>query len=524
MTTYLNNLNDSGFTRAHIQAILVAGSGFLTDSYDNFIIGLIIPMLAYSYFGMLKLDSFSDGWLKAASSYGNVVGQLLFAVLVDIFGRKKIYGIELIILIIGAIGSAVLSFPINNISIIVILIFWRFILGVGVGGDYSVSAVITSEFASSKYRGTMIAIVFAMQGVGIIIGSLMSTIVLTIFKEAIIEDPVKNLNYCWRILAGFGIVPAGFAVYFRLTIPETSRYIKDVLEDSEDASKATENFLNRNNISRDHSREINRKQIFNKYIKKFSKHFSKWSNLKVLLGCALCWFFVDIGYYGTSLNTSVILRYIGYGTTNSTGNQKIYDNLWNISVGTTLINLCSTVPGYWFTVAFVDNWGRKPIQYLGFIMLTLVFFFMALFYKELSTNQNIWFVILYSIAQFFFNFGPNTTTFILPAESFPTRVRATAHGISAASGKIGAILAAQGFSLIAHDGSGIQTVLYIFSGCCLIGLYFTTWVNETKGKSLEEICPPTPYINPNPDPEYNISDINEIELSTRSDQEITKSG
>jgi PHS family inorganic phosphate transporter-like MFS transporter len=107
-----NKLNKSDFTRAHVKSILVAGSGFLTDSYDNFIIGLIVPMLAYSYFNKSSLDTFSDGWLKASSSYGNMVGQFSFAILVDIFGRKRIYGIELIILIIGALGSALLSWPI----------------------------------------------------------------------------------------------------------------------------------------------------------------------------------------------------------------------------------------------------------------------------------------------------------------------------------------------------------------------------------------------------------------------------
>jgi PHS family inorganic phosphate transporter-like MFS transporter len=51
------------------------------------------------------------------------------------------------------------------------------------------------------------------------------------------------------------------------------------------------------------------------------------------------------------------------------------------------------------------------------------------------------FVFLYCMANFFQNFGPNTTTFIIPGEAFPTRYRSTAHGISAACGKLGAIIA-----------------------------------------------------------------------------------
>lgn len=49
------------------------------------------------------------------------------------------------------------------------------------------------------------------------------------------------------------------------------------------------------------------------------------------------------------------------------------------------------------------------------------------------------------MANFFQNFGPNTTTFIIPGEVFPTRYRSTAHGICAASGKLGAIIAQVSF-------------------------------------------------------------------------------
>ena|SRR5579863_10631941 len=50
------------------------------------------------------------------------------------------------------------------------------------------------------------------------------------------------------------------------------------------------------------------------------------------------------------------------------------------------------------------------------------------------------FVALYCLANFFSNFGPNVTTFIIPGEIFPTRYRSTAHGIAAACGKLGAIV------------------------------------------------------------------------------------
>ncbi|TMW67958.1 hypothetical protein Poli38472_007630 [Pythium oligandrum] len=125
--------------------------------------------------------------------------------------------------------------------------------------------------------------------------------------------------------------------------------------------------------------------------------------------------------------------------------------------------------------------------HMGFSMLTLLFLFLAIFLNQLKSDEKTVFVVMYSFAQFFFNFGPNSTTFVIPAEVFPTSVRSTGHGILAASGKVGAIIAELGFSVVAKVSLGLKGVLYIFSACCFLGLLFSFWVPETKGLTLEEL-------------------------------------
>ena len=71
------------------------------------------------------------------------------------------------------------------------------------------------------------------------------------------------------------------------------------------------------------------------------------------------------------------------------------------------------------------------------------------------------FVVLYCLANFFQNFGPNTTTFIVPGEAFPTRYRSTAHGIAAASGKLGAIVAQVGFGKLVNIGGTNKFVKHL---------------------------------------------------------------
>lgn len=160
----LKVMDEMPFGRFHLRAIVVSGVGFFTDAYDLFIIGLVAPMLGWVYFQQNgnAVPSSMDGAVKGAAAVGTLVGQLLFGWLADRLGRKKMYGVELIIMIVGTLASAC-AVQSDSLSILWFLVITRFVVGVGIGGDYPLSAVITSEFASVKHRGRMLASVFAMQ-------------------------------------------------------------------------------------------------------------------------------------------------------------------------------------------------------------------------------------------------------------------------------------------------------------------------------------------------------------------------
>jgi len=168
-------------------------------------------------------------------------------------------------------------------------------------------------------------------------------------------------------------------------------------------------------------------------------------------------------------------------------------DVWNTSLGTFIVYSIGTVPGYWISVALIEYSGRKPIQYFGFSILILFFLVMAGFFVPLTTgSQSLqWvFIILYAGTSFFYNFGPNTTTFVIPAEAFPTQIRSTAYGVCAATGKLGAIVAVFGFSSMLAS-SGIPSTLYMFGASAFVGLLFSVLVPETKGKSLEQLAEET---------------------------------
>ena len=152
----------------------------------------------------------------------------------------------------------------------------------------------------------------------------------------------------------------------------------------------------------------------------------------------------------------------------------MYQNLKAIAIGNLILSAAGLIPGYYVSFLLIDSWGRKPIQLMGFTILTILFIIMGMcplnisvawfltrcffrsgfgFDKLTSTTDNSKaFVFLYCLADFFQNFGPNVTTFVIPGEIFPTRYRSTANGISAASGKMGAIISQVGFSQLLNIG------------------------------------------------------------------------
>ncbi len=240
----------------------------------------------------------------------------------------------------------------------------------------------------------------------------------------------------------------------------------------------------------------------------FSREFARRHGLQ-LLGTTTTWFLLDIAFYSQNLFQKDVFTAIGWlpAAKTMSGLQEVF----KISRAQALIALCSTVPGYWFTVAFIDILGRWIIQLGGFFFMTLFMFILSLDYYNLrgqpcsyNTSKycggnHIAFVVLYALTFFFANFGPNATTFIIPAELFPARLRTTCHGISAAAGKAGAIVGAFGFLYAAqgrhagepdpgyNTGIGVKDALLVLACVNAAGFFFTFLLPETACRSLEEL-------------------------------------
>lgn len=480
-------LDKTKFGWLHVKAILVAGIGFFCDAYDLFIINLVVPMIGYVYYENHKVTAGDSTLLKGSAVVGTFFGQIIFGILGDILGRKSVYGISLLLMVLGAVVGAMSSSAERGLSAVAMLCIWRFILGIGIGGDYPLSAVITSEYATQKTRGMMMAAVFAMQGVGQLTAAIVAVVVLRCFKNAI-EDDVMNVDYVWRLCIGLGCVPAVIGAYFRAQLPETPRFTAHVMGDSQQAKLDMAKVLQTESkdVELNQTGEMRKIPVTNKpNLSDFMRHYSNTKNLKVLVGCAMSWFFLDIAFYGLGLNQSIVLDAVGF-----TKKGSAYDVLFSTAYGNAIINLMGSVPGYYFTVGLVEIMGRVKIQLMGFAVLTIIFVILSAGYYAIKDQAVGLFIFLYCVGQFFFNFGPNSTTFIIPGEVFPTRYRSTSHGISAATGKLGAMVSSFGFTYMVSNSDpspGVQKLLGIFAIFMFCGLLTTLLIPETKGLSLEEI-------------------------------------
>lgn len=550
-----------GLTWGEIKLLSLAGAGFLVDAYDLFVINMIYPLLLLAYYppGTRNIEwGLSGGVLKASASMGNVVGQLLFGFLGDFWGRSVLYGKELMLAMAATV--LIISAPdsIHGKGVTIWMAVFRFVLGLGLGADYPLSASVVADRSSLKTRGLLLSLIFSNQGWGALFAALAALAVIGGYKSAIEAGDFAKLSGAWRILQGLPLAPAVIVLYFRLTLVESARFVQArYLQDHDDiathasaaglvlvhnakgeevaiqptsvytstdaikrANKRRKTSLTPSSLSSPLSssgdsryklrRQIPSPRDLREAMRKaaaqsqgfafrtigvprndFWEYFGEWRHLRVLLGTSLSWFLVDITFYGINLNQSAIFALIGY-TQGSAWHQ-----IYKLALGNLIVVLAGFLPGYYITVALVEVVGRKKIQLFGFAANAVLFLALALTYTHIIHHAAPFFVV-FVLLQLSFNAGSNATTFIVPAEVFPTRIRATAHGFCAAMGKLGSIVSSLGFSVLANDKRfGHTGIFWIFFGVSLLGLLVTVLlVPETK--------------------EYDADAVDRIELLERS--------
>jgi PHS family inorganic phosphate transporter-like MFS transporter len=385
-------LDEVSLSRFHLRAVLVSGMGFFTDAYDLFVIGIASTLITKDW----NLSSGELALLNSTMLFAAFLGACVLGRFADTGGRKRVYWLVAVIMIVAALGSALApSYW--------VLIAFRFLLGFGVGGDYPVSAVLMSEYANRKDRGKLVGMVFGTQALGLIVGPLVA---LALLGAGASDD------LAWRVLLGLGAVPAAAVIYLRRKMPESPRYQVLVQGKAEQAASQISAFSG-GRVNGDGSGGQRHELGLRAFLTN-----RRW--LILLAGTAGTWFLLDYAYYGNTISTPQILGLISPNASTMT---KIALQL--------AIFVVAAVPGYVLAIARLDKIGHRRLQLLGFAMMGLCFLVIAVIPG--MTTVVVPFLLVYGVSYFFTEFGPNMTTFVMPSEIYPVSMRRPRTGSRRAS-------------------------------------------------------------------------------------------
>jgi PHS family inorganic phosphate transporter-like MFS transporter len=441
-------LNESPLEWFHVRSVVTAGMGFFTDAYDLFIIGTATTLLSTQW----HLSSSETGLVNSMTLLSAFFGAFVFGRVADLLGRKRIYGLEAAIMVVGALASAFApSFA--------WLVAARFVLGLGIGGDYPVSAVLMSEYANRRDRGKLVGLVFSMQALGLLAGPVVG---LTLLATGMSPD------LAWRLMLGLGAVPAASVVYLRRRMPESPRFTARVAGRSQAAARELEAYS---------GGAIDLAGALDEMPARLSlrRFLSSPRYLAMLAGTAGTWFVFDYAYYGNSVSAPLIVKSV-LGAGKHPLTQVLAFNL--------IVFALAAVPGYLLATFAMDRIGHRRLQLIGFPAMGLAFLAIAAIPGVTTTVTP--FLLLFGLSYFFAEFGPNTTTFVLAAEVYPVSQRTTGHGISAGVAKFGAFLGVYLFPVIQRD-VGLKGALALSVAMSIVGLALTLLVPEPSRRSLEEV-------------------------------------
>jgi PHS family inorganic phosphate transporter-like MFS transporter len=388
----------------------------------------------------------------------------------------------------------------------------------------------------------MMASVFLMQPLGQLLAYVVGLVVLlSIGRSAGLAtetDPVATVQVVdkiWRCVVAFGAIPAVVALGFRLIIPESPRFTLDVAHNAESALRDTRKFygIQRSdpadgsggstlgyyddieddasvqNIPKatidgyaiqDGADDIMKIQVvdgddFKEQIPDpFSstalfEYFWKQGNIKWLLGTSICWFLLDFAFYGLGTNNPQIIAQI-WPSIIQESELSIYDVLRQDSIRSITTISIGSLLGSIILIMIIDYIPRRAWLVWSFVGMTVLFASVVVS-NFWAANSGSFTIMLYVLCQLLFNLGPNTLTFIMPAEIFPTRYRATCYGISAATGKLGSVVVQVFLRSMNISNSSIKSIpwtLIAFAFAMALGAVFAwVWIPEVQGVSGTEV-------------------------------------
>ena len=424
-------------TSKHKKLLVGSGVGWALDAMDVGLISFIMAALAVHW----NLESTQTSWIATAGFVGMALGASLGGLLADKFGRRHVFALTLLVYGLATGASALATG-------LAVLIALRFIVGLGLGAELPVASTLISEFAPRRIRGRMVVLLEAFWAAGWIAAAIIGTFV------------VGASDSGWRWALAIGMVPAAYALYVRLALPESVRYLeaKNRHQEAEEIVTSFENaaLAEGKNLDSDLAPEVALDEAF--------EGSSIWSSRLRARTAALwiIWFCINLSYYGAFIWIPSLLVADGFTLVRS--------------FSFTLIITLAQLPGYAAAAWLIEVWGRRVTLAVFLVGSAVSAGAFGLADSEVS-------IIIAGCFLSFFNLGAWGALYAIGPELYPTHIRGRGTGAAAGFGRIASIIS----PLIVPPilaAAGQPLLFVLFASAFAIAAIAAFTLPENKGKAL----------------------------------------
>lgn len=435
----VSRLEQVPVSRFHYKLLVSTGLGWMFDAMDTGLIAFVLPALAKAW----GLSTAQMGYIGSVGLVGMALGAVLGGSAADRFGRKRVFAATLILYSI-ATGLCGLAWNFES------LLFFRFLVGFGLGAELPVAATLMTEFAPPAARGRFIVLLESFWAVGWLAASLISYYFIPRFG--------------WQAAFFIGAVPALYVFVVRLSVPESVRYLlskgrtaeaQAIVSRIEAQAGVTPSAAIVSDVQVAATEKISFSELW-------TPAFAKRTVLLWLL-----WFGVVYSYYG--IFTWLPSLMLGQGYTILKSFEYV------------LIMTIAQLPGYFSAAYFVDRIGRRPT-------LAIYLTGSALAAYGFGQGGSPTAVLIWGSLMSFFNLGAWGVLYTYTPELYPTHIRAFGSGWAAAVGRFGGILAPTIVGYMITGSQGFSRVFTMFTATMLVVAIVVLWLGEeTRNKTLDEI-------------------------------------
>lgn len=435
----LERLNALPVSSFHYKLLVVAGIGWVFDSMDTGLIAFVLPLLIKEW----GLSATQAGMLGSIGLVGMALGAVAAGTLADRVGRKNVFSVTIVLYSLATGLCAVAP----NYEL---LVLFRFLVGLGLGGELPVAATLVTEYVPGRARGRFMVLLESFWAVGWLLAALIAYFII----------PVTG----WRTAFLIGALPALYTMVIRMHLPESVRYLLKKRK-IEEARKIVSSLEERCHMEH-RPLEVTEKDVAEETKGSFTALWtSRFIKRTVMLW--LVWFGIVFSYYGVFMWLPSLVFKQGFTVV------KTFEYV--------LVMTLSQLPGYAAAAWLVDRLGRRYTLSLFLLGSGIASYFFG--HAETVTTLLCW-----GATMSFFNLGAWGVIYTYTPELYPTEIRGLGCGWATGFGRVGGMVAPLLVGALLTDAWDMGHIFYIFAGVfVLISFIVLTLGRETKRKELESL-------------------------------------